>query len=226
MTSKIYTSKANLSSDLQKLFSSSVYLIFKFSKAFQTQFFLIIFLCQLGLLPICHASVNSSTFHLVWQVRNLESVMTSLSSSTFVSNLYPSPVNITNEIFIESVYIYPFLQFFPQSKSSSYFTRTTTIYFHTAGIDYNINGTLRSYLTQSSSHRRGVKSGYHGQESVIGIVQEMLIFKQTTVRDTYFCVKQSKVTVDKKNINRDYRSRIQELRSLDSFSGKMLACTY
>lgn len=38
MTPKIYISKANLSSDLQKRFCCSVYPIFHFSKAFQTRF--------------------------------------------------------------------------------------------------------------------------------------------------------------------------------------------
>ena len=94
-------------------------------------------------------------------------------------------------------------------------------------MEYNVNGALRSCLTQQfSSHWRGVKSGDHGQKSVSGIVEEeMLIFKQIIVKDTHLSVEQSKITVDRKRLE-STGGRIQELRSLDSFSGEKLAHTH
>lgn len=95
-------------------------------------------------------------------------------------------------------------------------------------MEYNVNGALRSCSTrQFSSHWRGVKSGDHGQKSVSGIVEEeMLIFKQIIVKDTHLSVEQSKITVDRKILVESTGGKIQELRSLDSFSGEKLAHTH
>ena len=50
----------------------------------------------------------------------------------------------------------------------------------------------------------------------------MVIFKETVVTETHLYVEQFKITVDRERLVESTRDRIQELRSLDSFSGEKL----
>ena len=90
-------------------------------------------------------------------------------------------------------------------------------------MEYNVNGTLKSCSTLKvlkPLERNKIRGSWPELSFCAG--EEMVIFKETVVTETHLYVEQFKITVDRERLVESTRDRIQELRSLDSFSGEKL----